>query len=47
MSELDGVLALLILVAIVLAWVAREVQRLREDIEPLANSRLVRTLSAV
>jgi uncharacterized membrane protein YhaH (DUF805 family) len=44
-SELDGIVALLILVAVGLVWVAFEVKRLRDAIEPIASSRLVGALS--
>jgi uncharacterized membrane protein YhaH (DUF805 family) len=46
-SELDGVLAMLALVAAVLVWLALEIRRLHDRIAPLAESRVVRALSEV
>ncbi len=47
MSELDGVIALLLFVGVALVWLAVEVKRVHDVVRPLADSRIVQALARV
>lgn len=47
MKELDGVLALLLVVVVALVWLGYEARKLRDAIEPIAESRIARAVSGL
>lgn len=47
MTELDGIAALLVFVAAAVLWVAFEVKRLHDTLQPILESRIAQTLASV
>lgn len=45
--ELEGVYALLLLLAVVVGWVAVEIRRVYVAVQPIADSRVVQALTRV
>lgn len=45
MSELDGIAALLVFVAVAIVWVGLEVKRLHDTLRPILESRTAQALA--